>query len=291
MTAWSPPDAALAARLVDRFGEGARGWLEGLPSVVEALAARWSLTPVMGAPVGGGGTSLVVRCGVGNGAFEGVAVLKLTPDPALAVAEADALAAWAGTGAVPSVLARDDGVGALLMEAIGDGTTVGRALPDPARIGALLGRLHSVPADAIDAPPLAERVAFVFDLWERRRSASAAARARVPREAMARGRAQAEALARDTGAARVLLHGDLHPGNVIDGGPAGGLVAIDPRACIGEPAFDAIDWVLSGEPDEGQTAQRITALVPFAGGSADRLHAWCSAFAPMIEASRAIRTG
>jgi len=45
---------------------------------------------------------------------------------------------------------------------------------------------------------------------------------------------------------RVLLHGDLHLGNVLDGGGSGGLVAIDPRACAGDPCFDAVDYLLDG---------------------------------------------
>jgi streptomycin 6-kinase len=42
----------------------------------------------------------------------------------------------------------------------------------------------------------------------------------------------------------VLLHGDLHLGNVLDGGPSRGLVAIDPKACLGDPCFDAVDYVV-----------------------------------------------
>jgi streptomycin 6-kinase len=45
--------------------------------------------------------------------------------------------------------------------------------------------------------------------------------------------------------ARVLLHGDLTPANILDGGVARGLVAIDPAPCVGDPAFDGVD--LSGE--------------------------------------------
>lgn len=43
----------------------------------------------------------------------------------------------------------------------------------------------------------------------------------------------------------VLLHSDLHLGNVLDGGSRG-LVVIDPMACVGHPCVDAIDYVLAG---------------------------------------------
>ena len=48
----------------------------------------------------------------------------------------------------------------------------------------------------------------------------------------------------DEGAGRrVLLHGDLHLRNVLAGPPGRELVAIDPRACVGDPAFDLVDWI------------------------------------------------
>ncbi|OUC96640.1 hypothetical protein CA984_14275 [Streptosporangium minutum] len=61
-----------------------------------------------------------------------------------------------------------------------------------------------------------------------------------------------------------LVHGDLHPGNVLDGGPRG-LVVIDPRPCVGDPAFDAVDWVLgTGAPACSTTASPSSAWTPSA---------------------------
>lgn len=40
----------------------------------------------------------------------------------------------------------------------------------------------------------------------------------------------------------VLLHGDLHMGNVLDGGRSRGWVAIDPKACVGDRCFDAVRY-------------------------------------------------
>jgi streptomycin 6-kinase len=107
----------------------------------------------------------------------------------------------------------------------------------------------------------------------------------VPATLLDRGHALARELAADPGAARVLLHGDLHPGNVLDGGAGRGLVAIDPRACVGDPLFDAVDWVLwRAEPSD--LDRRLAVL---ASGAEERLRAWCAAFAAMIAASRANR--
>jgi streptomycin 6-kinase len=87
----------------------------------------------------------------------------------------------------------------------------------------------------------------------------------------------------------VLLHGDLHPGNVLDGGATRGLVAIDPRPCVGDAAFDAVDWVFWGvdNPRGWQPHARQLALA--LGVEHGRLWAWCAALAPMLAAAKAGR--
>jgi streptomycin 6-kinase len=87
----------------------------------------------------------------------------------------------------------------------------------------------------------------------------------------------------------VLLHGDLHPGNVLDGGATRGLVAIDPRACAGDPAFHAIDWIVWRADGGDAVERRIATLAPVAGVEGDRLHAWCAAFAAIVAVSLARR--
>jgi streptomycin 6-kinase len=79
----------------------------------------------------------------------------------------------------------------------------------------------------------------------------------------------------------VLLHGDLHLGNVLDGGPSRGLVAIDPKACIGDPCFDAVDYVVSGAGQEGVEA-RCQRVATACGLDGDRLLAWSQVIAPMF---------
>ena len=59
------------------------------------------------------------------------------------------------------------------------------------------------------------------------------------------------------------MHGDLHPGNVLRGGPGRGVVAIDPRPCLGDPAFDAVDWVLAGGGGEAAVQNRIDRLAGY----------------------------
>jgi streptomycin 6-kinase len=80
----------------------------------------------------------------------------------------------------------------------------------------------------------------------------------------------------------VLLHGDLTPVNVLDGGSERGLVAIDPAPCLGDPAFDAIDLVFWRADDHETIATRAEQLAPAIGSDASRLLGWCAAFAAMV---------
>ena len=142
--------------------------------------------------------------------------------------------------------------------------------------------------DAREFPALSARVEFIFDHWiERHRSDPAVSRV-VPSERLERGREVARALAAGDGAA-VLLHGDLHAGNVLHGGSARGLVAIDPRPCLGDPAFDAVDWVFSREDDPGAWEARRMELAGAIGCSSDRLRLWCAALAALLAAGRVAR--
>jgi streptomycin 6-kinase len=72
---------------------------------------------------------------------------------------------------------------------------------------------------------------------------------------------------------------------VLDGGPARGLVAIDPRACVGDPCFDAVDYALDGAGRDG-VGHRCAALAPAVGLDPGRLYAGCCAIAPIIAISR-----
>jgi hypothetical protein len=78
----SPAYEAAPSRLRTRFGEPAEAWWQELPGAIGELSERWALA--MGAPMGRGNTSLVLLCRRTDGS---AAMLKLTPDTQLAVAE------------------------------------------------------------------------------------------------------------------------------------------------------------------------------------------------------------
>jgi streptomycin 6-kinase len=282
----SPQLDTTRARLRARFGAARLDpWWESLPAAVDELAGRWRL--VLGDDIGRGSNSVVVRCEADGRP----AVLKLTPESDIAAAEAWALRCWEATGRVPQLWGYDAAAGALLLEAIPNETPLadlGRAV-EPQEAAGLIGELHraGTPRLATGVAPLAERVEFIFEHWIGRhgRAGEALTRA-VPVERLRRGHELARELAAEPGVP-VLLHGDLHPANVLDGGPARGLVAIDPRPCLGEAAVDAVDWVFWGVDDPSGWEPRSRELALLLGIDHERLWAWCAAFAAMLAASRA----
>jgi streptomycin 6-kinase len=242
-------------------------WWESLPQRTAALAERWGLE--LGEPIPRGNTSLLIRCR--RAAHP--AVLKLSPDVELAAEEARALRAWEPSGRVPAVWEYEGD--AVLLEAVEPGTPIGDGpRRDAEEPRALLDGLHAAPSEGF--PPLAERVEFIYAHWiPRVRGVSVAE--------MERARELARDLAATYEGPPALLHGDLHLGNVLDS--ARGLVAIDPRACAGDPDFDAVDFVLWDAAGRREAEARVPALAT----DPERLLGWCAAFVPLIAGARRAR--
>jgi streptomycin 6-kinase len=283
-----PVDPGTRDRLRARFGSGVESWLDELPSAVAALAKRWGLE--VGDPIPRGTMSAVIRC---RRSFDGAqAVLKVSPDRARLAREAAALQGWRGSHTTPAVLAVDETAGALLMEAIEPGTPliVSRAYPSDPEIAGLITSLHERPAADLSFQTVEERSAHLFVSSLTLHARHPELEAVVPRALHDRGQALAERLSRDERPS-VLLHGDLTPSNILDGGPNRGLVAIDPAPCLGDPAFDAVDLVLWRAHDIGTIEARSRRLAATAGLDPGRLLAWCTAFAAMIALELASRDG
>ena len=276
--AWSSSDEASArARLCVRHGDEIDRWLDGAPDVLAALGERWGLRFERLVPAGS--TSLVVRCA--RAADGRAAVLKLSPDRGRLAREAEALATWA-TPHVPSVYAVDATVGALLIEAIEPGAALGDTgeAPSLPEVGALVEALHAAPTTAGTFPPLSDLVARLFESWVRPRQLHPELVELVADDLFDRSRRYASRLAEDVPLA-ALLHGDLTPVNVLDGGERG-LVAIDPSPCLGDPAYDAIDLLVWQVDDVATIEARAATLAPAAGVEAARVLDWCVAFGAMF---------
>ncbi|WP_405780692.1 aminoglycoside phosphotransferase family protein [Streptomyces sp. NBC_00859] len=258
------------ARLIARFGPMAGPWYDALPALVDGLARRWGLDV---GEAGGGGTSRVYRCSRHRDGDSATVWLKLTPDPVVAGQEAEALTVWSGAPSVVRLLDSDLGVGALLLAGVEPGTQIREHVRRTEDVARLLVDLRTASRTRTPRlPPLGERINFLYDMAARRGTHGP--------EPVARGRAAALALA-GTGPADGLVHGDLHPGNVLVG-PAGRLIAIDPRPALGDPDFDVVDWAIDGVTDERGLRCRIAALAALVPGmSADRVLGWCRATAPL----------
>jgi streptomycin 6-kinase len=284
----------ITQRLARRFEPGIAQWCAQIPALALGLAGRWGLS--LGEAFPAGNSSVAIRCTRSDGT---PAVLKLSPDLPVVAEQVQTLRLFAVGGRVPAVLAADVAAGAVLLELIEPGTTAGELQPPPSarEWASLLSALHTVPVPPGYPHDLRAQCQGFFDRIGRRVAEPEIGRW-VTAADVARGAERYEALLA-TGSARVLLHGDLHLANVLDGGvlsagaldgnvPDGGaarrLVAIDPRACVGDPCFDAVDYLLDGAGRDGTDGidARCAALAAASGLDAGRLHDWCRAVAPIV---------
>jgi streptomycin 6-kinase len=260
-------------------------WCATLPALARSLALEWALD--LGEPFPGGNSSAAIRCTRSDGT---PAVLKLSPDLPVVAEQVTTLKLFGASGRVPAVLAADLAAGAVLLELIEPGTTARelRLAPSARDWAGLLAALHTAPVPPGYPRDLRAQCEGFFDRIGRRVSEPETGR-RVSAADVALGAERCRALLA-TESTRVLLHGDLHLANVLDGGPARGLVAIDPRACTGDPCFDAVDYLLDGAGRDG-VGTRCAALAAASGLDATRLHDWCRAVAPIVAITYLRRPG
>ncbi|HVK26101.1 MAG TPA: aminoglycoside phosphotransferase family protein [Actinokineospora sp.] len=251
---------AITARLEPRFGKATHRWVPGLPDKVAALAEEWELE--IGAEFKSGNSSVVLSCL----SPKGDAILKLSPDAYSVGEETAMLRQFAPSGRVPAVLAATRG--AVLLEAIRPGALVEKLPepPSPQDYARFLTDLHSAGDPAAAPRKLADWIDVLFSSAAKR--GADLTRSRELRD---------ELLAEPTDT--VLLHGDLHLGNVLTADDKG-LVAIDPMACAGDPCFDAVDYVLEGL-DRAEMLRRRDELAAAADIDVKRLDKWCRVTAPI----------
>lgn len=263
------------AHLVERCGPEAQGWLDGIPALAARLAGRWDLT--LRDVFASGVSSVVLRCHWPDGT---PVVLKLSPDRALLTRQAEMLRVFAPSGRVPAVLAADAEIGAVALEEIRPGTEA-HGMPTaslPRLWGELLAELHAVAPPAGWPWDLRGRCDEAFDRFGRKLSEPAVGE-RIDQAAWQRTILRYQKLL-NTQTRSVLLHGDLHLGNALDAGPSRGLVAIDPTACIGDPCFDAVHYVVAGAGHEGVEA-RCQLMATACRLDGDRLYDWSRVVAPV----------
>lgn len=217
---------AFARTTVEREGESGAVWLDELPGIVDELLGHWECAVDGAVLYGGVGIIVPVRR-----RSEGAAVLKVSfPHPGN-IHEPDALAAWSGHGSV-LLHARDDDRFAMLLERVQASTLA--EVDDSDEVAAIAGQISR--RLAVPAPPCLPRLQDQADAWEQELHRDAE---ELPHGLSRHVVDAALSTVRDLGAAQpdVLIHGDLHPGNILraDREP---WLAVDPKGYAGDPAYE-----------------------------------------------------
>lgn len=244
-------------------------WLASLPRLAHECAERWDL--VLGRPLPGGHVSLTLAATRSDGT---PAVLKLRLPDEESRFEPDALALWNGGGAA-RLLERDDERWALLIERLDPGGPLLERPDDEAVevVCSLLRTLHAVPAAHGPFVRLAD-VAAEWALalprrWERLGR---------PFERRLLDTAVETCAAPPDDASAVLLHQDLHAGNVLR--DADGWRVIDPKPLLGDAAFDCAailrDRRHPAVPSDldAIVARRLDQVVEGTGYDRERVRRW-----------------
>ncbi|MGW4473043.1 aminoglycoside phosphotransferase family protein [Nonomuraea sp. NPDC004354] len=217
---------AFTRSTVEREGEAGAAWLAELPSIVDRLLERWGCVPDGQVLHGGVGVVVPVRR-----RDERTAVLKVSfPHPGN-VHEPDAFAAWGGRGAV-LLHERDDERFAMLLERVQTSTLA--EVDEGDEVVTVAGRLSR--RLAVPAPPGLPRLREQADAWEEQLGKDAE---ELTHTLSRRVVDTAVATVRELGRVQpdVLIHGDLHAGNILraDREP---WLAVDPKGYVGDPAYD-----------------------------------------------------
>ena len=232
-------------------------WAGRLPKLVEDCVEQWDLE--LEEPFSGGFVSHVVPAGD--------VVLKIQWPHHESEHEADALEHWDGDGAA-RLLARDDARQAFLLERCRPGAQLdGEAALDV--LAGLLPRLWKPAGPPFR--PLADEAAWwvssIHDEWE-------AAGKPFEEELIDAAIEALDALAATQGE-QVLIHQDLHAGNVLSAEREPWLV-IDPKPVVGEPEFGLAPIIRSAElgHSEQEVIGRLDRLSSELGLDRERARGW-----------------
>lgn len=254
-------------RIVDVHGAEGEAWLRALPSLLSACEARWGLRLLSPFPCS---YNYVARAERDNGAR---VVLKagIWPDLRHEIA---ALRHFGGHGAV-RLLDADEDAGVLLLERIEPGTML-VALEDDARateIAAGVMRELWRPPDGSYPFPTVDEWAGAFV------AAPPDALGPLPAALVAKASALFAELLLSSGE-HVVLHGDLHHENILDGG-GGRWVAIDPHGVLGEREYETAALLRNPTPQIASwpdlpavLARRVDQLTDALGFDRQRIIAW-----------------
>ena len=247
---------------------GAEAWLETLPELVREVEAEWEIA--VGKAFPDSTEAFVAEATSADGAR---AVLKLIVprDGDAAAHEATVLRLAAGEGC-PRLLREDVARGALLLERLGR-SLYQLQLPVQERQELLVSAAERIwrpapgsglPSGAAKARWLAE---FIGSMWEE-----------LDRPCSERAVEHALACTERRGAAHrdetaVLVHGDVHQWNALEGGESLGFKLVDPDGLLAEPEYD-LGIVMREDPLDGDLRERARRLADRTGLDANAVWEW-----------------
>lgn len=240
----------LCATAARDFGAEGAEWLNGLPERIAGIERAWDIR-VGPAFDHDGCVSWVapVQCSDGT-----EAILKIGIPHDEARFEAEALRFLDGQGAGRLLNVSEDGF-SLLLERCVPGTSLW-SLKDAERdvvAASILPRLWRPPTP--DAPFVT--LTDLMRRWSEEIPQEATEENYTPEQA-ARAVAWGQKLAASQPWS-VFLHGDFHPGNILSAEREPWLV-IDPKAMVGDPAFDLAQWLYNASRDRADNEETIAFL-------------------------------
>lgn len=265
---------SFAHTITHTFGAAGEQWLTQLPALLSTCAARWQLT--LGAPF-----PLNYNYVTAATRRDGQpVVLKLgVPNPELAT-EIAALQHYAGRGSV-QLLAADWALGAFLLERVEPGTTLWDWAPEQdvraTTIAADLMRQlwRPPPPGPTPYPTVADWAQGLQGLRQHFQGGTGPFPTRLV--------AYAEGLFAEllpSQAPAVVLHGDLHHGNILRA-TRQRFLAIDPKGILGEPAYETGAWLrnpipgFNAWPDyQAVVRRRVAQLAAELALEAQRIRGW-----------------
>lgn len=225
--------------IISIYGDKGKAWLDALPKLVEEISSKWRLSDLQ--PVNNLSYNYVLS------GFQGTQpiILKMSLDVEGLHREAEALRAFTGVGAV-KVLNEESG--ALLLERAVLGTSLKDSRnPNALQIACQVAqKLHQAPLPEGSFPHIrdwlkaldhgSEFIAARTTGDVRHQIATYLEKARHLRDKL---------LENSTGP--VLLHGDLHPENILQNGTD--WVVIDPKGVIRSPIHEVWAFIMDFETD------------------------------------------
>lgn len=252
-----------ANRVPELYGQQGEEWLRLLPDLLQECARRFDVS--LEAPFPDLSWNLILQATKRDGT---PVVLKIAVLKAELMREMSILQAYADHGAI-RVLDADAELGALMLERVEPGTPLSAIEDDGAATEIFCGVfqcLHCLPP-AGQYTSIQEHFSAIEKYRRRFGHGDGDDNAPLPAHWVERAETCLAYLLSST-TEPVLLHGDLHHGNILRRGDSEWAV-IDPKGIVGDRHFDVIQYLLNyeergGDPDT-VLARRITMI-------SDRLH-------------------